>query len=316
MQERVPIATECVLKVFSVDSKKVCYHCESNLALFGDELCNTFKLGHGDIIMKLAKIGAIRIVYYAMINNIGLEECDKMVYGLFAGNQGSEGEFLKNEIGKIVDLGEITVEIIGGGKMSDKVKHANRKKVRYSVEGLFTRCAFAAPNGSGYNFYIDKDLHRRSSLSEDSVSVSYLNLSKNSERNNLIPKYGYACLSAATLGSQLPPHAGQHFPKKPTRKDRKDEKGEKGRGQNSTTFEQLRFRFVSYSHVEKYLMFCKSDPLQLSFPMWLCKSDATNFPVDSCYPIFRGTISESQLSRKGLSFALGNFEVSKWVING
>ena len=107
--------------MFSVDSKKVCYHCESNLALFGDELCNTFKLGHGDIIMKLAKIGAIRIVYYAMINNIGLEGCDKMVYGLFASNQGSEGEFLKNEIGKIVDLGEITVEIIGGGKMSDKV---------------------------------------------------------------------------------------------------------------------------------------------------------------------------------------------------
>eukprot|EP01031_Cornospumella_fuschlensis_P034705 gene34705-42026_t len=240
------------------------------------------------VIETLSHVAALRIMFFALKEQISIGDCETLVNGLIDGYEGMDGQQLSHTLSKVT--------------LFDRLRNSENI---YSAEGFFARCGFVMPSDVELIYYIDRDVRNKFvSLRRDTSSLGSQPPpgEGNDYRNGLVPKYGYAMVGSLPMTQHFPEGLGRHFPTRA---------GE-SRPSNPfiPTIVTARYRHVSPQQLEQYLAFTMSatGSKVFSFSQWLRQTYPTIFGGNATFPIFRGSVDETTLKARGLSFSKAIFE--------
>ena len=232
----------------------------------------------GHSLDRLARIGATRVIYYAIFCSIDFENCEKLVRGLAEG-------FAE----------------LHGGDLFSKLCVGLIHQSPLSCEGLYTRSGFMSPSGK---FWIHADYDRQLSKDGQKKFVEFVQpcTSFNFGRENLlVPKYGYIAVpsdeSIEALGFR------KHNPHI-----------EANAALNRSI--GLEYRYVGLVHLVHYLTDVKGSigrDGRLGFNRWLLTNpqhsrEYSVLPGHSICAVYRGDVNAEVLLRRGVNFGDGAFE--------
>jgi hypothetical protein len=297
------------------------------------------------ILDLLSHVAALRIMFYALKENISIENTNGLVNGLIDGYEGWEGNKLSHSLNKITLFQSIT----GGSGEKDSSL--------FTAEGFYANCGYVIPKRYSYSFYIDRNVSEKNNYihylfplkeeekggkkssyaggvlrnltgtnppvsaggggsgatvtasSSTSASSELQENEKNNPRDKLIPKYGYAFSSELPKSEFFPDKLGQHFPLKAAASMKSTSLSVLTNNQFLIILKNNYFQFISNDQLELYLASSSNNkPCSVDFRKWLIHTYPELYHGrNGILPIYRGIINEDHLKRKGLSFTNGLF---------
>lgn len=136
-------------------------------------------------------------MFFAIHEFVSIENCSKLVDGLIDGYQGFEGVQLFHLLNDLTIFDCLT----------------QNKDSIMTVEGFYARCGYVAPSNAKYLFYIDRDVNNKLvSVFNMKQQHGKTKLTASQQRQNYVPKYGYAMVQSLPETKRFPIDLGEHYP--------------------------------------------------------------------------------------------------------